>query len=158
MISKRRISRLIAVQLYYLEYFCNDQGEDAIGNIISLQDLDYLKRYDADLLTILANNSSKKEQEYMGIIEKFLVQDWTIDRIDKIKLSILRCAICELDLCPATPKKVIIHEYVTLSKFFMDEVSFVNGILEKIANTIRSDTSDEVAETIPNCVNQDSSD
>jgi transcription antitermination factor NusB len=140
MISKRRISRLIGIQAYYLEYFCDHQRYDLIENIISLQDLSYLKKYDEDLLTTLIHNSIKKEIEYTGIIEKFLSQDWTIDRIDKLKLSILRNAICELNFYPDTDKGIIIHEYVTISRFFMSEkdTNFINGILEKIANHINT--------------------
>ena len=50
----------------------------------------------------------------------------------------LRCAVAEL-LYFDTPYKIVIKEYIKISStFFSDaEVSFINGILDKIAKTTK---------------------
>ena len=60
---------------------------------------------------------------------------WTIERIGKAELSILRLAVYELLFDELIDKAVAINEAVELSKKFCDEKShsFVNGVLARIA-------------------------
>ncbi len=60
---------------------------------------------------------------------------WTIERIGKAELSILRLAVYELLFDEMIDKAVAINEAVELSKKFCDEKShsFVNGVLARIA-------------------------
>ncbi|MBR0351201.1 MAG: transcription antitermination factor NusB [Clostridia bacterium] len=66
-------------------------------------------------------------------IEKNLKQDWKLERISKVDLSILRLAIYEI-LYKEIPFKVAINEAVELAKKYGEESSkkFVNGILASI--------------------------
>ena len=59
---------------------------------------------------------------------------WPIDKINKVDLAILRCAIWELLFQKKTPPKVIIDESVELAKEFGTETSssFINGVLGSI--------------------------
>ena len=68
-------------------------------------------------------------------ISKYLKDDWTIRRISKMDLAILRIAIYELKET-SIPFKVIINEAVELSKKYAEEKSrkFVNGILASVVN------------------------
>lgn len=61
---------------------------------------------------------------------------WTIDRISKSDLSILRNAVAEILYCDEIPNNVAINEAVNLAKKFGDDKSyaFVNSILSKIQN------------------------
>jgi N utilization substance protein B len=59
---------------------------------------------------------------------------WPIDKINRVDLAILRCAIWELKLQSKTPPKVVIDEAVELAKEFGTDTSssFVNGCLGSI--------------------------
>ncbi len=59
---------------------------------------------------------------------------FTIDRLSKIDLAILRLAIYELRINPIEPMKVIINEAVELAKEMGGEKSytFINGVLGKL--------------------------
>ncbi len=61
---------------------------------------------------------------------------WPIDKINKVDLAILRCAIWELNFQKITPPKVIIDEAIELAKEFGTDTSssFVNGVLGSIVN------------------------
>jgi N utilization substance protein B len=61
---------------------------------------------------------------------------WSIEKVNKIDLTILRLAIYELEKTDAPPK-VIIDEAVELAKEFGGETSpgFVNGVLGTVLKT-----------------------
>ncbi len=71
--------------------------------------------------------------EIDGIIEKHS-EKWTVKRMGKVELSILRLAVYELLYDESIPEKVAINEAVELAKKYGQENagSFVNGILAGI--------------------------
>jgi len=62
------------------------------------------------------------------------LKNWTIDRIFKIDLAILRLAIYEILFIDNIPVKVSANEAVELAKTYgnNDSKSFVNGLLAKV--------------------------
>lgn len=82
------------------------------------------------------------KNEYLGISEKLPELDkiisenaigWSIDRMDKVDLSILRLAVYEIKFTDI-PGKVAANEAVLLAKEFSSEKApgFINGILGKV--------------------------
>ena len=67
------------------------------------------------------------------MIIKNLKENWTIERIPKINISLLKIAIYEM-IYTKVPYKVAINEVIELSKKYSDEQakSFINGILASI--------------------------
>ncbi len=63
-------------------------------------------------------------------------RSWSIDRINKTLLAILRVGIYEILFDDEVPNKVAINEAVELSKSYADEdsFSFVNALLAKVLN------------------------
>lgn len=53
-------------------------------------------------------------------------------------LALIVCGVAEAEAFPNQPSKVIINEYVEISKFFStpESKAFVNGLLDKIINNI----------------------
>ncbi len=76
---------------------------------------------------------SKNEEELNDLIKKHLKENWTIDRISKVNVSLLKLALYEMIYCNL-PYKVAINEVVELAKKYSDEQasSFINGILASI--------------------------
>lgn len=81
---------------------------------------------------------------YVDIIDKLddidkrisqVSKGWTIDRIGKVELAVLRLAVYEIVYDENIPTSVAINEAVELSKKFgpQDSYSFVNGILARFA-------------------------
>jgi len=64
--------------------------------------------------------------------------NWTIDRIDKIDLAVLRIAVLEIMGLDDIPQSVSINEAVNVAKQYgtSDSGKFVNGILGKIAKIV----------------------
>lgn len=108
---------------------------------------------DKNLDTILEvcyeeNNCTEIEKEYIGQVVKGVkdkieeideiilnnLKKWSISRIAKIDLAILRLAIYEINHMENIPVKVSANEAVELAKTYgnSDSKSFVNGLLAKV--------------------------
>ncbi len=63
------------------------------------------------------------------------LKGWTLERISKLDLTILRLGITEMEYIDNIPKKVSINEAVNLAKKYVDEKSgkFINGVLSQFA-------------------------
>lgn len=61
---------------------------------------------------------------------------WSIERLSKVVLAILRLGIYEIVYDPDIPDRVAINEAVELSKAYADEeaFTFVNALLGKVVN------------------------
>jgi len=145
---KRSLTRLMAVQIFYqfefhdkknsisdiknntIEEYLFDDGEDAKS---------YRDKIDLVLLDNLINGL---EVEFAAIDEEIsplLQNGWTIEKISRLMLQIIRFASLELKVAKDTPFKVIIDEYVEISTYFFEDsrTSFVNSILENLAKKYR---------------------
>ncbi len=92
-------------------------------------------------------DAAKEEisRKYNGILEKKDELDamlnekatgWTVSRMGKVDLTILRLALFEMLYDDAVPVSVAINEAVELAKKFgqTESPSFINGVLAKFAN------------------------
>jgi N utilization substance protein B len=77
--------------------------------------------------------------EINGLIEHH-AEHWKMSRMTQIDRNILRMAVYELRYCQDIPPKATINEAVDIGKKFGSEDSgaFINGILDRIAQHIRS--------------------
>ena len=68
-----------------------------------------------------------------------LAQGWSIARLDKTMLQILRCGAFELMARADVPTGAAISEYVDVAHAFFDEreAKFVNGVLDAVAKAVR---------------------
>ena len=130
--------------------------EEAFKMIYSMQIQKVENKEEQIELYIESNNINNKEaQEYIkdvafGIekhqdnidnqIKQNLKENWRIERISKIDLSILRLAIYEIEY-KEIPYKVAINEAVELAKKYGEDTSknFVNGILASIVKEEKID-------------------
>ena len=87
----------------------------------------------------LISGVEENMEDLDGVIRGFS-QNWRLDRIARVELTILRLALFEMLYRQDIPLKVGINEGIELSKKYGDSKSsrFVNGILDAAANRIRS--------------------
>lgn len=80
-------------------------------------------------------NSNKESID--SLINKY-AKNWTINRMAKVDLAILRLAICEILYMSEIPTKVSINEAIELAKLYCDDKSpkFINGILGSVVSEI----------------------
>lgn len=75
--------------------------------------------------------------EYIdSLISKYL-SNWTIDRISKTDLALLRLAVYEMKYCNDIPESVTVNEVVELAKTYSSDKgpSYINGVLGNISRS-----------------------
>ena len=78
----------------------------------------------------LVNGVEEKGEFLLEIIAPTL-KDWSISRISKVNLSLLKLAVFEIYFIEDIPEKVSVSEAVKLAKTYAgkDSAAFVNGVL-----------------------------
>jgi len=81
------------------------------------------------------------KQELDSAIEQY-AKGWTLKRISKISLAIMRCALCEIIYFEDVPEKVAINEAVNVAKKYEEPetVSFINGVLGSFVRAKQENT------------------
>ncbi|GLB46799.1 N utilization substance protein B [Philodulcilactobacillus myokoensis] len=89
-----------------------------------------------DYLNQLIDGVKAHQSEIDHDISQYLNSGWTIARIARTDLIILRIAFYENNYVDSIPSKVAINEALELSKKYSDDKSknFVNGVLSNIIN------------------------
>lgn len=85
----------------------------------------------------IARNMKENKDTIDNLINKY-AKNWTVNRMAKVDLAILRLAIYEMLYAPNVPTKVSINEAIELSKLYCDDKSpkFINGILGSVVSEI----------------------
>ena len=127
----RTAMRELAFKLVYEIEVQKEESEETINlflenNEITDEDVvNYLK----DVINGLREHSSEIDE----LITKNLKDNWSLNRISKINLSLIKLAIYEM-LYYEVPFKVAINEVVELAKKYADDSApvFINGILASV--------------------------
>ncbi|CEP81692.1 transcription antitermination factor NusB [Paraclostridium sordellii] len=92
---------------------------------------------DRKYLNEMVKNGELNKSTIDELISKY-AKNWTINRMAKVDLAILRLAVCEILYIPNIPTKVSINEAIELAKLYCDDKSpkFINGILGSVVNEI----------------------
>ena len=135
--GSRRKSRELALQILFELDTNQSDVQKAIDQF--WKNFDYpedLREFSERLVEGVAEH----REEIDRLIGKH-AKNWSLSRIDRVDRNIMRAAIFELAHCPDIPPKVAINEAIELSKKFGSEKSpsFINGILDKIAQEIKKD-------------------
>lgn len=91
--------------------------------------------YFHELLHQVPANLSQLETDFLPF-----VNDLPLEKIDPITLALLRMSVYELRYRIDVPYKVVINEALRLAKKFgaTDSYKFINGVLDRVANRLRS--------------------
>lgn len=123
----RRSARETAMHVYYQMEIHNEYKFDISKIYIdeAIDDKDD-KKYIEDLVDIFIKNRETIDQTI-----KDNLKGWSIDRISKIDLSILRIGLAEIMYRDDIPIKVSINEAIELGKKFGtdDSAGFISGLL-----------------------------
>ena len=140
----RSAARLGAVQALYqkdmestpLAKLLNEFHQHRLG-----QEVEEEQYADAetDFFDDVVKGVDARREEVDAAIEAKLAGGWSLRRLDKAMLQILRAGTYELLARADIPKGAIISEYVDVAKAFFDdrEAKFVNGLLDGVAKEVR---------------------
>lgn len=138
---KRSAAREIAVRLCYSAEVAAMETADYVGNFFAEEQYATLAAEDElfasvpdevqmNYITKLVALVFEHKESLNEQIERFS-KGWSLKRISKISLAIMRCALCEIMYMDDVPEKVAINEAVNLAKKYEEPetVSFINGVL-----------------------------
>lgn len=134
---KRKRSREIAMELLFSMEISKNSYEETIECFVEDYEMD-LKTIDLEYIKEVMKSVVNHKEEIDEIIKNSLI-NWTIDRVSKVNLTIVRLAIAEMLYINDVPEVVAINEAIELTKKYSDDksVSFVNGALDKAFKNIK---------------------
>lgn len=133
----RKESRNLAFKLIFSVQIQKEDNEKQLKNFIEnneLADEETIKYVTNTFNGVIENNDV-----ICDAISKNLKKDWSIDRLSKVDISILKLAVYEM-MFAQIPFKVAINEAVELAKEYGDDnsPSFVNGVLAGVLKVIEN--------------------
>ncbi len=113
-------------------------GDDVLGE--ALEDEEASVPADArQFAETLARGVFAHRERIDRVIDEFST-NWSLERMSRVDLAILRMATYELLFLPEVPTSVVINEAVEIGKRYGtgETPAFVNGLLDKISRTYRT--------------------
>lgn len=141
---RRSAARLAAVQALYQhassatsavsllhEFHTHRLGEEIDG--LSLSEID--RPFFDDLVSGVV----ARAEELDSLIGQYLGKGWTLARLDRLMLQILRAGAYEIIARLDVPRAVAVTEYVQIADAFYPraETGFVNALLDRMSRAVR---------------------
>lgn len=126
----RRKAREIALQVLYSLNFVDISAQDALdlfwGNFVAPN---AAKEFAVFLVRGTCEHKDELDELIAGCSD-----NWSLGRMSRVDINILRLAVFEFLYCDDIPPKVTLNEAVDLGKTFGSENSgsFINGILDAL--------------------------
>lgn len=146
---RRGAARLAAVQALYQLDVTETSVERVLEEFVRFR-LDGKRTADEDaptgetdrtLFLKIVRGVGASGAELDEIIGGCLTKEWSLERMDRVLRAILRAGCYELFAIPDIPPRVVISQYVDVANAFFEgkEPGFVNGLLDRVARTLRPD-------------------
>jgi N utilization substance protein B len=146
----RSAARLAAVQALYQQHMegtalarlLDEFHQHRLGRTIDEDAFDAAEYADAEVpfFDDVVRGVDARRDEIDALVASKLASGWSLARLDKTMLQILRAGTYELLARNDVPAPVAINEYVEVAKAFFDDgqARFVNGILDAVAKEARA--------------------
>ena len=141
----RSAARLAAVQALYqremeatpLAKLLDEFHQHRLGR--EIEDDEQLADAEVAFIDDIVSGFDARQEEVDALVSGKLAEGWSLKRLDKTMLQILRCGAYELLARPDVPVGSAISEYVDVAHAFFEEreAKFVNGVLDAVAKSVR---------------------
>ena len=142
--KSRSAARLAAVQALYqwqmeatpLARLLDEFHQHRLGR--EIEDAQYAEAETAFFDDVVSGVVARQD-EIDALLTERLAAGWSLERLDKTMLQILRAGAYELLARADIPTGTAISEYVDVAHAFFDEreAKFVNGLLDAVAKAVR---------------------
>ena len=146
----RSAARLAAVQALYQQHMegtalarlLDEFHQHRLGRTIDEDAFDEAEYAEAEVpfFDDIVRGVDARRDEIDALVAARLAAGWSLARLDRTMLQILRAGTYELLARADVPAAVAINEYVEVAKAFFDDgqAKFVNGILDAVAKDARA--------------------
>ena len=110
------------------EFTANPETESAV------QEVRESSKEEQTFASLIASGTVDHISEIDQMIKAHLTKDWSLERINKVTLAILRTSIYEMKYQAGSTPQIVIDEAVKIAKDFGtdDSYKFINAVLDKI--------------------------
>ncbi len=131
----RRETRENAMKLLYQVQIQKEDTDEQIERFMEEQQI--IEEPDRNYILSVVKGVMEREEELDGLIARH-AKGWTIQRMPKVDLAIMRLSCYEMKYRNDIPVNVSINEAVEMAKKYSSEQSktFVNGVLGKVYNEL----------------------
>jgi transcription antitermination protein NusB len=142
--KSRSAARLAAVQALYQM----DMEQTSLARLLDefhmhrlgaeIEDAQYVQA-EVSFFDDIVRGVAARRDEIDGLLTARLAAGWTLKRLDRTMLQILRAGAYELLARADIPTGAVISEYVDVAHAFFEqtEAKFVNGVLDAVARDVR---------------------
>ena len=152
--NKRGAARLASVQALYQMDLTSSKLMDVVAEFENFRlgrevdpdnDTAIYRESDPQWFRAILSGVISEQKRIDPLIQKSLPADWPLSRVETLLRSILRAGVWELLAKKDVPAKVIINEYLDVTKAFFEEDEFklVNGVLDRVARKHRDELTFE---------------
>lgn len=144
MSKSRSASRLAAVQALYqhhmedtrLPRLLDEFHQHRLG--AEIEDMQF-KEAETQFFDDIVSGTIARRDEIDALLSERLAEGWSLARLDRTMLQILRAGTYELMARADVPTGSVISEYLDVAHAFFDkrEAKFVNGVLDAVAKAVR---------------------
>lgn len=142
--TSRSAARLAAVQALYqmdmehtpLARLLDEFHQHRLGR--EIEDAQYAEA-EVEFFDDIVRGVDARRDEIDAIVTARLAEGWTLQRLDRTMIQVLRAGTYELLARADIPKGAAISEYVDVAHAFFEErdAKFVNGLLDAVARDVR---------------------
>ena len=141
-VRRRSAARLAAIQIAYQTLITEEPALNFVSQFLAHYAGDAARSFkvsdlDKGHLNTLYSGVEHHVEAIDIAIAAQLVDGWSLERLTRIELSVLRCGAFELRSMPHIPARAVISEYAALSDVCGCDVGFVNAVLDRLARTVR---------------------
>ena len=146
----RSAARLAAVQALYQQHMegtalaklLDEFHQHRLGRTIDEDAFEEAEYAEAEVpfFDDVVRGVDARKDEIDALVAGKLASGWSLARLDRAMLQVLRAGTYELLARADVPAAVVINEYVDVAKAFFDDghAKFVNGILDAVAKEARA--------------------
>ena len=141
-VRRRSAARLAAVQITYQSLITGQSSPNSLHQFLANYASDIAKSFkvkhlDEAHLSALYAGVENNVKAIDNAIAAQLLDGWSLERLTRIELSVLRCGTYEIQSMLDIPVKAAVSEYAALSDACGCDVAFVNAVLDQLARTVR---------------------
>ena len=141
-VRRRSAARLAAVQITYQSLITGQSSLNLVHQFLANYADDVAKSFkikhlDEAHLSALYSGVESNVEAIDSAIATQLVDGWSLDRLTRIELSVLRCGAYEIQSMLDIPVRAAVSEYAALSDACGCDVAFVNAVLDQLARAVR---------------------
>lgn len=140
--SRRTARKHVFSMVFQTEFYSDEDINEAIelyNETITEENVSEKEFIERELKGILENR-----EKIDSIINKYSL-GWSVERIAKVDIAILRLAVFEILFADDIPNNVAVNEAVELAKEYSSDKSpaFINGILGKVMSYANKESADK---------------